>query len=158
MDAVSKTSLLGACNLLMATLFALSTCFQFDDSDWYFWIPLYATACIVNLVNWSKPNSRMRKLAKFAFWLGLFLFIKVSIEDFVKGTDGFWSTDMKERIVREKFGSGLVIISMFLFLQNSSNSNSHPTQVTKYGMPILVGIAYGLSFVFFAFQHDEMKY
>ncbi|KAI3462799.1 hypothetical protein Pfo_019462 [Paulownia fortunei] len=158
MAAGSKKSLLGVCYLLMASLFALSACFQFNDSDWYFWIPLYATACIVNLVNWAKANSRIRKMAKFGFWLGVFLFIKVSIEDYLHGTAGFWSLDMRERIVREKFGSGLVISSMFLLLENSSNTNHHPTLVTKYGMPILVGIAYGLSFLFFAFQHDEMRY
>ncbi|GFQ01916.1 hypothetical protein PHJA_002335500 [Phtheirospermum japonicum] len=134
MSATSKNSLLGVgiCNLLMASLFALSACFQFNDSDWYFWIPLYATACIVNLVKWAKkPNSRMRKMAKFALWLGIFLFIKVSIEDFSEGTTiaGFWSLNMRERIVREKFGSGLVISSIFLLLQNS---NPRPTLITKH--------------------------
>ncbi|PIN19609.1 hypothetical protein CDL12_07711 [Handroanthus impetiginosus] len=129
------------CYLLMASLFALSTCFQFNDPDWYFWIP----DCII------------RNMAKFAFWLGLFLFFKVAIEGFVRGTEGIWSLDMQERIVREKFGSELVIISMFLLLENSSNPN-HPTHLTKYGTQILLAIAYGLSFGFFMFQHDEMRF
>ncbi|CAA0814334.1 Unknown protein [Striga hermonthica] len=142
----------------MASLFALSALFQFNDSDWYFWIPLYAIACAVNLVSWAKkPNSRMIRTAQFDLCLGIFLFMKVSIEGFLEGSKfaGFWSFDMRERTVREKFGSGLVISSMFLFLQIS---NTRPTLLTKYGMPILVGVAYGLSFIFFAFQHGEMKY
>ncbi|KAL0430346.1 UNVERIFIED_CONTAM: hypothetical protein Sradi_0660600 [Sesamum radiatum] len=131
---------------------------------WYFWIPLYVTASAVNLVNWEKPqDSRTRKTGRFAFWLGVLLFLKVSIQGLVHERDGFWSLDldMRDRVVREKFGSGLVVISMFLYLDTSSNSD-HPTglrfRLAKYGMPILVGVAYGLSFVFFGFQHKEMRY
>ncbi|GER51363.1 phosphopantetheine-protein transferase domain [Striga asiatica] len=125
------------------------------SSDWYFWIPLYAIACAVNFS--KNPNSRMIRTAKFDLCLGIFLFMKVSFEDFVKGSKfaGFWSLNMRERSVREKFGSGLVISSMFLLLQIP---NTRPTLLTKYGMPILVGVAYGLSFIFFAFQHAQMKY
>ncbi|KAL0380927.1 UNVERIFIED_CONTAM: hypothetical protein Sangu_0157000 [Sesamum angustifolium] len=131
-----KRSLLGVCCLLMAVFFAVSACFQFNDPDWYFWIPLYVTASAVNLVNWEKPpDSRTRKTGRFAFWLGVLLFVKVSIEGFVDGRDGFWSLDMRDRVVREKFGSGLVVISMFLYLDTSSNSD-HPTRLrlAKYGM------------------------
>ncbi|KAL3636506.1 hypothetical protein CASFOL_018805 [Castilleja foliolosa] len=160
MSATSKNPFIGVgiCNLSMAFLFGLSACFQFNDSDWYFWIPLYTTAFIVNLVKWAKkPNSRMRKMAKFAMWLGFFLFIKVSIEDLAVGRTvaGLWSLNMRGRVVRERLGSGLVISSMFLLLRNS---NTSPAQITKYGAPILVGVAYGLSFLFFAFQHQEMNY
>ncbi|KAH6761788.1 hypothetical protein C2S52_019221 [Perilla frutescens var. hirtella] len=161
MASDSKKSSHGVCCLLMASLFALSTCFQFNDPDWYFWIPLYSSACIVNLVKWGEPNSssRIRKLGKFGLWLGLFLFIKVAVEDLIYGgTTGLWSLDMRERGMREKFGSGLVVTSMFLVLENSSISKNHPSHLTKYGMPILVGIAYGLSFLFFASQHHEMRY
>ncbi|KAL7094554.1 hypothetical protein ACP275_11G111200 [Erythranthe tilingii] len=162
-DVSKKNSLpLVICCLLMAALFALSASFQFNDPDWYFWIPLYATASIVNLVNSAEaaPNPRTRKMAKFALLLGLSLFIKVGIEGFVRGINGFWSLDLRERIAREKFGSGLVIISMLLFLENSSDPNRrlYPTRIAKYGMPILVGVAYGISFFFFAFQHNEMRF
>ncbi|XP_057768468.1 uncharacterized protein LOC130988602 [Salvia miltiorrhiza] len=143
-------SLNGFCCLLMASLFGLSVCFQFNDPDWYFWIPLYASACLVNVLKWSEPNSsRIRKLAKFGLCLGIFLFIKVGAEDLIHG---FWRLDMRERVVREKFGSGLVVSSMFLVLDNP------PSQLTKYGMPILVGVAFSTSFIFFAFQRDEMRY
>lgn len=91
------------CSRLMAALFAISTYFQFNDPDWYFWIPLYMSACIVNLV---KIRSRIRALARFTFWLGVFLFLKVVMEDFLSGIAGFWSLDMRERVVREKFGTG----------------------------------------------------
>ncbi|KAL0461507.1 UNVERIFIED_CONTAM: hypothetical protein Slati_0038300 [Sesamum latifolium] len=144
----------------MALLFAVSACFQFNDPDWYLWIPLYVTASAVNLVNWEIPqDSRTRKTGRFGFWVGVLLFVKVSIQGFVDGREGFWWMDMRYRVVREKFGSGLVVISMFLYLDTSSNSD-HPTRLrlAKYGMPILVGVAYGLSFVFFGFQHKEMRY
>ncbi|KAL1563247.1 hypothetical protein AAHA92_05734 [Salvia divinorum] len=76
----------------MASLFGLSTCFQFNDPDWYFWIPLYASACFVNLLKFSKPNSsRIRKLAKFGLCLGVFLFIKVGAEDLIHGISGIWN-------------------------------------------------------------------
>ncbi|CAL5371143.1 unnamed protein product [Camellia sinensis] len=111
-------------SILMASLFALSASLQFNDPDWYFWIPLYASACAVNLVNGVSEYKIMRPIARFAQWFGFFLLIKVLIEDFVEGIDGFWSLDMRERVVREKFGSGLVIISMFLHFQALSSSSS----------------------------------
>ncbi|KAG8367028.1 hypothetical protein BUALT_Bualt16G0029800 [Buddleja alternifolia] len=157
--AEGSNKLLGICYMLLASHFAVSASFQLNDPDWYFWIPLYASACVVNLVNWAKAISSrsIRKLAKFGFWIGVSLFIKVTIESLLHGRDKFWSIDMRDRIVRERFGSGLVICSMFLHLDSSSDPN-HPTRVTKYGVPVLVGIAYGLSFVFFVFQHEEIRY
>ncbi|KZV53181.1 hypothetical protein F511_29911 [Dorcoceras hygrometricum] len=138
----------------MAILFAVSTCFQFNDPDWYFWIPLYTSACVVNLV---EMNSRIRKLAKIAFWLGAFLFVKVVMEDCLNGIVGIWSLDMRERVVREKFGSGLVICSMFLQLEYSCYPD-YPSRLPRYGPPILVCVAYGLSFGFFVFHRSEMRY
>ncbi|XP_047945163.1 uncharacterized protein LOC125191791 [Salvia hispanica] len=145
---MGENSLNRICCLLMASLFGLSTCFQFNDPDWYLWIPLYASACYVNLLKFCKPNSpRIRKVAKFGLCLGVFLFIKVWAEDLIHGICGIWCMDMRERVVRERFGSGLVVSSMFLVKNNS-----------RYGMPILVGFAYGISFIFFAFQHHQMRY
>lgn len=48
------------------------------------------------------------------------MFIKVVVEDVVSGIAGFCSLDLTERVVREKIGSGLVIISMILHLKASS--------------------------------------
>ncbi|KAL6521639.1 hypothetical protein OROGR_018208 [Orobanche gracilis] len=137
MAATSKKPVIrvGVCNLLMAALFAISASFQFNDSDWYFWIPLYAIACLVNLVSWGEnPTSRVRKMARFALCLGLFLFVKVVMEEGMMMMTGFWSSNMRERNVREKFGSGLVITSMLLLLLQ--NSNPHPTPITKYDRPV----------------------
>ncbi|KAL7224002.1 hypothetical protein ACSBR1_025457 [Camellia fascicularis] len=156
-------------SILMASLFALSASLQFNDPDWYFWIPLYASACAVNLVNGVSECKIMRPIARFAQWFGFFLLIKALIEDFVEGIDGFWSLDMRERVVREKFGSGLVIISMFLHFQALSSSSSVKGKPTKknevkvanyvqYGTAVLVAISYGLSFAFFIFQKREMKF
>ncbi|XP_042063409.1 uncharacterized protein LOC121807257 isoform X2 [Salvia splendens] len=145
---MGENPLNGICCLLMASLFGLSTCFQFNDPDWYFWIPLYASACFVNLLKFCKPNSpRIRKLAKLGLCLGVFLFIKVGAEDLINGKCGIWCMNMRERVVRERLGSGLVVCSMFLVKDNS-----------RYGLPILVGVAYGISFIFFAFQHHQMRY
>ncbi|CAI9752803.1 unnamed protein product [Fraxinus pennsylvanica] len=151
------------CSMLMAFHFALSASFQLNDPDWYFWFPLYAIACVVNLVNGVKTEKKRRKMAKFAVWLGMFLFIKVIIEDFIDGIAGFWSFDVRERVVREKIGSGLVIGSMFMQLESSTHpthpsSNQQRTQVANLGMPILVGISHSLSLFFFVFQHGEIKF
>uniref|UniRef100_A0A5B7BS30 Transmembrane protein n=1 Tax=Davidia involucrata TaxID=16924 RepID=A0A5B7BS30_DAVIN len=128
--ATPRKLLFSLCSLQMASLFAFSASVQFNDPDWYFWFPLYATACVVNLVNGVSIYKIIRPIAKLALWLGVLLFIKVVIEDFVDGIAGFWSSDMRERVVREKFGSGLVVISMFLQLEALSTPN-HPTKEKK---------------------------
>lgn len=48
------------------------------------------------------------------------MFIKVVIEDFVSGIAGLCSLDLTERVVREKIGSGFVVISMILRLEAAS--------------------------------------
>ncbi|XVF17801.1 hypothetical protein REPUB_Repub10bG0155400 [Reevesia pubescens] len=89
--------------------------------DWYFWFPLYACACVVNSLNWriSPKVGPIKHIAKVAMLLGVFLFIKVVIEDFVRKIAGFWSLDLTERVIREKTGSALVI-SMILHLMTLS--------------------------------------
>lgn len=107
-------------------------------SDCYFWIPLYAAACVVNLVNGVSKYKKIKRIARFAQWLGFFLLTKVIIEGFVQGIAGFWSLDMREKLVREKIGSAIVISSMFLQLQASSGSNN-----AKIGK----GVEYGEKFM-----------
>ncbi|KAF5752943.1 hypothetical protein HS088_TW01G00861 [Tripterygium wilfordii] len=142
----------------MASLFAYSASVQFNDPDWYFWLPLYACAFFVNLVNWVFLfNSTIRQIAKLALWLGLFLFVKVVIEGFVSGAAGFWSLDLSERVVREKIGSGLVVTSMILHLEASSSEAKLRPRYIEHGMTILVGISYGLPFAFFVVHKGEMK-
>lgn len=80
-------------------------------------------------------------MAKFAFWFGLLLFVKVVMEELGNGIAGFWSIDMRERVVREKLGSWLVVISMFLFLESSSHPE-HTTRVAKYGECLRMIIIY----------------
>lgn len=41
------------------------------------------------------------------------------MEDFVNEIAGFWSLNLSERVVREKIGSGLVVISLILQLEAS---------------------------------------
>lgn len=91
--------------------------------DWYLWIPLYSSATIVNSVNGASNLMAVRKLAKCTFWLGIIVFIKLGILDLQNGIVGLWSMDMRERAVREKLGSGLVIISMCLHLRKSTPKN-----------------------------------
>ncbi|XP_068311539.1 uncharacterized protein, partial [Pyrus communis] len=143
------------CSLLMASLFAYSASVQLNDPDWYFWFPLYLGACVVNLVIWAVSSKAIKQVAEAALWLGIFLFVKVTAES----ASGFLSLDLSERVIREKVGSGLVIISMLLQLAASKSSSAkalpqqsyYPTSV-KYGMAVLVGFSFGLPFVFFVVQ------
>lgn len=66
------------------------------------------------------------------------MFIKVVIEDFVSKIAGFWSLDMTERVVREKTGSALVIISMVLHLMALSEPKQRKkkkinARIVEYG-------------------------
>ncbi|KAF7828801.1 transmembrane protein 220 [Senna tora] len=162
--AISRSrELFSLCSLLMGTLFAYSASVQLNDSDWYFWFPLYSCACVVNLTNciiiFPKLN---RKVAKLALWLGILLFAKVVVEDLVYGISGFWSLDLSERVVREKTGSLLVILSMILHLHMEQscvpNKQNQISSLVNYGMLILVLFSYMLPFVFFVVRKGEMKF
>ncbi|KAG6766874.1 hypothetical protein POTOM_028050 [Populus tomentosa] len=163
---MATTIAFSLCSLLMAALFGYSASVQLNDPDWYFWLPLYACACAVNLVNWAISNTTIRQIAKVTLWFAALLFVKVVIEDYVNGTAGFWSLDLSERVVREKTGSGLVLISMILHLEASSEPQhskmprkrrEFPRSV-EYGMASLVIFSLGLPFVFFVIHDGEMKF
>ncbi|XP_009776606.1 uncharacterized protein LOC107813525 [Nicotiana tabacum] len=155
--AATRISVSSCPSLLMAFLFALSASFQFNDPDWYLWFPLYAMACLVNMVN-GVP--KVTKTAKIALLMGIILFLKVVIEDvrFHQGITGLWSFDMRERVVREKLGSGLVILSMSLQLLKSDINNPSLANHVEFGQSMLVAIGYGLSVAFFLFSKPEMKF
>ncbi|XP_065873611.1 uncharacterized protein [Euphorbia lathyris] len=148
----------------MAMVFAYSASVQLNDPDWYLWFPLYACACAVNLVNWAITSETIiRQFAKLTLWVGVFLFIKVVIEGLGSGTAGLWCLDLSKRVVREKTGSGLVIISMFLHLNDPQNSrkrkkNKFPREYVEYGMAMLVFFTFGLPFVFFVVGNGEIKF
>ncbi|XP_059295223.1 uncharacterized protein LOC132048331 [Lycium ferocissimum] len=151
----SRLSVSSCSSLLMAFLFALSAYFQFNDPDWYFWFPLYALACLVNIVN------GFTKIARVALCMGgTILFLKVVTEDvrFHQGISGIWSFDMRERVVREKIGSGLVILSMSLLSQKGNPNNTKLSDHIEFGQSILVAIGYGLSSAFFLLSKPEMKF
>lgn len=59
--------------------------------------------------------------------MGILLFVKLVLEDFEYGISGFWSLDLGERVVREKIGSLLVVVSMILQTEESSvpTPNNH---------------------------------
>ncbi|KAK8673186.1 hypothetical protein V6N13_111535 [Hibiscus sabdariffa] len=147
-------------------MFGFSSSVQLNDPDWYFWFPLYACACMVNLLNWRiSPKGSIKHIAEVELCLGVFLFIKVVVEDFVSKMAGFWSLDLTERVVREKTGSLLVIISMILHLITLSEPMNHKPRKKRevgkavaYGMASLVGFSYGLPFVFFVIQKGEMRF
>ncbi|WCJ30971.1 hypothetical protein M5689_012491 [Euphorbia peplus] len=164
---MSKSSVqFSVCSLLMATIFAYSASVQLNDPDWYLWFPLYACACVVNLVNWAiSSQTIIRQVAKITLLVGIFMFFKVVIEDFIGGIAGFWCLDLSERVVREKVGSGLVMFSMLLHLKAADLENSMKMKKTKltsafddYGMTILVAFSLGLPFVFFVVKNGEMKF
>ncbi|KAJ4965345.1 hypothetical protein NE237_017194 [Protea cynaroides] len=165
---MGRTSkLFASCSVLMAFLFAYSASVQFNDQDWYFWIPLYGCAFVVNLINYDSTSKKIRKIAKITFWLGVFLFCKVVTEDYyLRGLAGFWSFDLGERVLREKIGSGLVVTSMLLQLEASSASDENDDVDLKeldvpiyveYGMAALVGVSYGFCVVFFVFVKERYE-
>ncbi|GLU13668.1 hypothetical protein SLE2022_302880 [Rubroshorea leprosula] len=107
---------------------------------------------------------RIQHLAKGTLWLGIFLFIKVVVEDHLSGIAGFLSLDLTERVVREKIGSGLVITSMILHLIATSEpldpkqrKENRVSKYVGYGMAILVGFSFGHPFVFLVIQKGEFK-
>ncbi|XP_050240822.1 uncharacterized protein LOC126689636 [Quercus robur] len=118
------------------------------------------------MVNWAiSSTTTIMHVARVSLLLGLFLFIKVVIEDFVNEIAGFWSLNLSERVVREKIGSGFVVISLILQLEASlvpedpmRKKKRDSTKFFDYGMAILVGFSYGLPFVFFVVQQGEMKF
>lgn len=110
-------------------------------------------------MNWAiSPQKTIRQIAKVTLWLGIFLFFKVVIEDFVSGTAGLWSLDLSERVVREKTGSGLVVSTMILHLEASSEPK-HPlprrehefSRYVEYGNPFCLFLLFHLPKVIFFF-------
>jgi hypothetical protein len=104
--------------------------------DWYFGFPLYSSACLINLTNCIKrfKTTKLNKpIATIALWIGILLYIKVVLEDFIYDIAGFWSLDLSERVVREKIGSILVVISTILQLKAASNVQKDISNIVKYG-------------------------
>ncbi|KAJ4844864.1 hypothetical protein Tsubulata_004355 [Turnera subulata] len=134
---MASSTVFAVCSVLMASLFAYSASVQLNDHDWYFWFPLYACACLVNLMNRSGSSKRIvRQIAKMTVLLGTFLFVKVVVEDFSSGGKaGFWSLDLSERVVREKTGSGLVVVSMLLHLEACTCEPKHPLATKNKNFP-----------------------
>lgn len=83
------------------------------------------------------------------------MLLKVLAETPKKGLAGFWSMDMRGRVVREKIGSVLVVISMSLQLKAPATSNLQRLRST--GVAILVAFSFGLSLYFFVFTQRAMK-
>ncbi|KAJ8485820.1 hypothetical protein OPV22_018305 [Ensete ventricosum] len=106
----------------MSLLFAYSASVQLDDPDWYFWFPLYAFAFGINLLHCGFTSNSLSRSAMLVLCAGILLLAKVIVEGYVKGVAGLWSLNMRERVVREKLGSGLVVVSMLLQLKASRAS------------------------------------
>nr|KJB17839.1 hypothetical protein B456_003G018300 [Gossypium raimondii] len=165
-------NLFTCCSLLMAIMFGLSSSVQLNDPGilpvllLVLLVSLYACACIVNLLNW-RISGYIKHVAQVALCLGVLLFIKVVVEGYVRKIAGLWSLDLAERVVREKTGSLLAIISMVLHLVCLSEPvDVKPRKkrkivgrgVVAYGMAGLVAFSYGLPFVFFVIQKGEMRF
>ncbi|KAG6767998.1 hypothetical protein POTOM_026893 [Populus tomentosa] len=131
------------CSLLMAALFGYSASVQLNDPDWYLWLPLYACACAVNLVNWAISNTTIRQIAKVTLWFAALLFVKVVIEDYLNGTAGFWSLDLTSSEPQHS--------------KMPRKRREFPRSV-EYGMASLVIFSLGLPFVFFVIHDGEMKF
>ncbi|CAN6447980.1 unnamed protein product [Victoria cruziana] len=171
-----------SCSLLMATLFAYSASVQLDDpgsflssmnarrfgsfclllfsclwfSYWYLWFSLYAFAFAIHILQSIRIFGRSKWIAAINFCLALLLFLKVVYEAYASG--GFnevASLDMEKRVVREKLGAGLVLISMF-FQYKASDIADSPVRMRReqiwktveYGMLMLMALSFGLSLTF----------
>ncbi|XP_021658799.2 uncharacterized protein LOC110648765 isoform X2 [Hevea brasiliensis] len=129
------TFLFSFCSLLMAAIFAYSACVQLNDPDWYFWFPLYACACVVNMLNWAiSSKTFIRKIAEVTVWLGIFLFLKVVVEDFLQASSHLKYSKSRNQRKKKEF-----------------------PRCVEYGMAILVCFSFGLPFVFFVVRNGEMK-
>nr|KJB75217.1 hypothetical protein B456_012G033200 [Gossypium raimondii] len=144
-------NLFTCCSLLMAIMFGFSSSVQLNDPGY------------------------IKHVAKVALCLGVLLFIKVVVEGYVRKIAGLWSLDLAERVVREKTGSLLVIISMVLHLVCLSEALDLKQRKTRKivgrgfvayafefnsytGMAGLVAFSYGLPFVFFVIQKGELSF
>uniref|UniRef100_A0A803KW05 Transmembrane protein 220 n=2 Tax=Chenopodium quinoa TaxID=63459 RepID=A0A803KW05_CHEQI len=129
----------------MAALFLVSASVQFNDPEWYFWIPLYSCGAYVNLMSSLATVSlkRSKSTGKLTLWLGIFLLTKVLLEDYFGDMIGIWSLDMRHRLVREKIGSGLVTSSMILQL----SSEMDPRKNMELGSYIECGNVFGQAHV-----------
>jgi len=146
----NQSLFLSLCSLFMGILFAYSASVQLNDPgaleflslqsspypfmyqiwkltqlfffpDWYCWFPVYALASGVNLLHMNFTWRAINQGVVLILCGGILLLIKVLVEAQVYGLSGFWCMDMRERIVREKIGSGLVVLSMSLHLRSSAS-------------------------------------
>ncbi|XP_042395383.1 uncharacterized protein LOC121985800 [Zingiber officinale] len=154
---------LSACSIIMSILFAYSASVQLNDPDWYLWLPFYAFASIVDLLYVGFAASRrLRQVASLVLWGGVLLLVKVVVEDYVDGCSGLLSLDMRERVVRETLGSGLVVLSMSLQLKVSSNEGEveerqSSARLAQSGIVALVAVSIGLTLHFFTNVVEHMK-
>ena len=116
--------------------------------DWYFWLPLYASASIVSFMHTLAPK-------KYPLWtiltllFGILLFFKVIIEAIEM--DALFSMDMQQRIVREKWGSFLVAYAMALQLQsvlNTKTSKLHFLGITCIFLFFFMHVMWGMFVAF----------
>lgn len=101
------------------------------------------------MVSWAISfRATIRRVARLSLLLGIFLFIKVVTEDIVNGIAGFRSLDLSERVVREKTGSGLVVMCSILQLEALALPEG-PTPSQRKGFPKFVDFG-EVNFFFFA--------
>jgi len=143
------------CCAFMGILFAFSASVQLNDQDWYLWLPLYSLASAVNMMAVVNMNRARwsRDIVDITFWLGLTLFVKVVLEACLWETNAlkwreFLSLDMERKLVREKLGSGQVIISMWLHSKASLSSQNVRSRI-ELGMILLFAVNGCLCLLFF---------
>ncbi|RRT78877.1 hypothetical protein BHE74_00020387 [Ensete ventricosum] len=95
---------------------------------------------------------------------GILLLAKVIVEGYVKGVAGLWSLNMRERVVREKLGSGLVVVSMLLQLKASRASEEakkgrgeEAARSAESGEPLPLLLLHHSSRICFDFSYLQSK-
>ncbi|CAM6097731.1 unnamed protein product [Calypogeia fissa] len=153
------------CSLLLSVLFAYSASVQLNDHDWYIWLPFYTLACLVCLAHAFQFSAASRLSAFVGLVGGSLLFIKVVLEGCFRDEVFSWtdlvSLDMEQTLVREKLGSLIVCLALWLELEVSKlavGENSWSLASLHTGMFLLVSASIGLCAVYCAGEPRPQMY
>lgn len=148
--------------LFMAVLFAYSASVQLDDIDWYFWLPLYTSASLISLLHTVAMTKATRRAAILTSLCGMILLVKVVVEAYQEHERNrlraLLSLDMEKRVVREKLGSSLVVLGMWLQLGMLGGNSVEPKRLPTVAMWLFIVASSGLcAAYFFPWQRNSQE-
>ncbi len=110
-------------NGLIALLLLLFAAVQYNDPDFYLWIPIYLIPAILAAIAAFRPRLLARKLARAALYLCLAAAAGGTIYAWPT-SEGWWLKEVwwEDEVARE--GMGLMIVTISLFVVAASNWRS----------------------------------